>query len=151
MMEKMMSELKKFDEAEQFFGEEFIDNISISDCADAYIAEVYDYAPVLLKKEDGFESNYFTLINYLTKRKSQHENGPVPERISSYYQDWLIYKQCYNIRKAWFYLKANDVNDPDEVRDLFIEILGLTNYYAVTVLFNTSNEDYRGHAENVMS
>lgn len=150
MIEKFISQLKKFDEAENFFGKEFLDNVSFGECADAYLAKAYDYAPIVLKKEYGFKSNYFMLIGYLTTMKTQHVNGPLTGNETWYYKDWLLYKKSYNIRKAWFYATIQDEDDADEVVDLLINALGLANYHAVTTRINVSYEDYHTHVENVM-
>ena len=150
MMERILHELKKFDEAEHAFGEEFLNNIAYGITADAYVAKVYDYPAIALKKENCFEQNYFDLIYYLTDMKNRHMNGCEPHHESSYYHDWLTFKRNYNIRKAWFYLSIQDPDDENEVVDLFIEILGRINYRALTTLLNTLNEDYKDHAHNVM-
>lgn len=150
MLNNLKSHLEKFDTKEHFFGAEFIENISSAECRDAYFIKVYDHEPLVLKKEWDFNESYFTLIDYLTTIKSQHVNGPMPEYVSSYYHDWLYYKRSYNIRKAWFYLTVHNEDDPDEVREMLIHILGRANCAAITSFFNIPNDEYRDHVINIM-
>ena len=150
MMNNLLEQLRKFDDFEQVFGQEFLDTIQYGECEDAYLVKVSDLTPITLMKKDSFECNYFSLIAYLTEMKNIVMNGGTPDSGSRYHHDWLIYKIHYNIRKACFYLHTENVNDPDEVTDSLIYFLGKSNYHALTKLFNTSSEDYLEHAENVM-
>ena len=151
MLEQLLFHLERLDEEEQFFGTDFLHTISCAELADSYLLKIYDFEPLILYKEDSLPSNLFTAIHYLTEKKSQYVNGPEPEKVSQYYRDWLYYKQCYLIRKAWFYLNIENVEDIDEVTDQLIHILGLINYNTVTQIFQTSNEDYLGHGAIAMS
>lgn len=151
MFEKLLMHLRQLEAEEHFFGADFLEAIGWAEAADAYLLRVYDFEPLFLKKDGGFASTLFTVIHYLTEKKSQHVNGPKPDTVSNYYRDWLLFKQCYLIRKAWFYLNIDNENDVDEVTELLIHILGVINYKTVTQIFDTSNEDYLGHGSIAMN
>ncbi len=151
MIDQLKAELKKFDEKEDFFGVDFIENISWGATADAFLLKVYDYEPLFFNKNECFEVFYLTVINYLTEIKSRHVNNAEPTQTTAYYQDWLMYKCGYNIRKAWFYMTIQDENDLEEVTNALIDILGRANYHALLENMNTPNEDYQRHATNIMN
>ncbi len=151
MLDIIKFQLEKFDAEEQFFGKEFLEAIRYAECTDSYLLKVYDYDPIILKKEDDAASNYLTAIHHLTYIKSQHINGPVPKEPSSYYKDWLVYKSNYNVRKAWFYMNVGNTDDLNEVTQLLIEILGHINYHAVTSFLNTNSANYKDQVSDVMN
>ena len=151
MMKKMLRQLKKMDAAEKMFGKEFIDLITFSEAKDAYIVRVGDYQSCKLEKVEGFKKSYFSLIAYLTMTKNESLNGCEPHNETSFYHDWLTFKIAYNVRKAWFYLAIKDTENKEEIKDLFVEILGKANYRAVEDLFHTAPEDFHEHGKIVMN
>lgn len=150
MINEMLTQLRKFDQTENVFGKDLIDAIEFGECSDAYVVRVNAYPAVVLRKEDKFETNYFMLIHYLTDIKNQVMNGEEPHNETVYYHDWLIFKQSYNLRKAWFWLNVKDAEAPQEVIELLVSILGEINYKAVISLYNTKNTDYHTQADIIM-
>lgn len=150
MLERMLEELKKLDDAENMFGKEFINLIQCNELSDVYTIRVEGFPYLKLDKEVSFASSYFELIGYLTDIKSWYMNGGEPHDETSFYRDWIVFKKAYNIRMAWFYLNVKNTGDDEEVRGLFIDILGWANYHAIVECFNTASEDFRGHGRLVM-
>ena len=150
MMNKLLEQLKKFNTEEQAFSQEFIDSISYEICKDAYLIKVYDYPILTLMKDDGFETNYFSLIAYLTEMQNNAMNGGISEKMSRYCKDWLLFKKNYNIKKAWFYLNLKENKDLNEITDMLIRLLGVANYHAVMDCLYTDSTEYNDQAANIM-
>lgn len=150
MVDNMLDELKKLNEAENLFDNDLLERIQWNELKDAYAIRVCDYPAIVVKKRNSFESNYYLLIHYLTDINSQYRNKGCNKVKSSYYNDWLRFRQSYNIRLAYCYLNVKNMSDNKDLLECFITIMGQLNYYTVTNILNLNTFDVEGHVQNVM-
>lgn len=150
MVNNMLEELKKLNEAESLFDNELLEKIQWNELKDAYTIRACEYPALVITKSSSFESNYYLLIHYLTDINSQYRNKECNKAKKSYYNDWLVYRQSYNVRLAYCYLNVKDMNDKTALLECFITIVGQLNYHAVTNMLNMDTTDLEGQVQNIM-
>ena len=101
MVNNMLEELKKLNDAENLFDNDLLERIQWNELKDAYDIRVSGYSALVITKSSSFESKYYLLIHYLTDINSQYRNKGCNNEKSSYYNDWLVFHQSYNVRLAY--------------------------------------------------